>query len=995
MGRAFGTRLAATAAVLLCLGGDAAAQYFGRNKVQYDRDNVRVFATEHFDVYYASEDVAAAQIAGRLAERWYTRLAKVFDHTLRGRQPLVLYTSHRRFEQTNVHGGLIDESTGGFTDSRKRRIVLPFAATLAETDHVLGHEIVHAFQFDIADQSRSTLAVPLWFVEGMAEYLTLGPDDAQTAMWMRDAVRSDRLPAIKDLSSPRYFPYRWGAAVWTHLVEQYGEELPRRALRARRDVKRRLEELTGRSLAQLSESWHASLREKHGGRLAGGERQAPLLSNRAGGGRLNLAAALSPDGRRVVFLSERDQFSIDLYLADATDGRIIRRLVTTAANAEFESLQYLHSAGSWDPAGSRFAIGTVKGGRPALLLIDVDRGGQPDEIALPEFDEVYSPTWSPDGRQIAFSAMKGGMTDLAAVDLVSGERRRLTEDAYADLQPAWSPDGRSIAFTTDRFTTSLPRLAFGTYRVALLDVGTGGIRQLPGIAAANQLDPAWGPGERLYFVSDPDGIGNVFRLELSSGQLYRVTDVETGVSGVTRVSPMLSVSSTTGALAYTTFHDSGYEIYKIDADSGVGTPVGATDPSDSTVGAAVVSEPIEPVPPLPSVATAARARPSPYRPKLSLEGIGSPYFSAGGGPVGGYVAAGASLLFGDLLGDQQLLTAVHISSHLDESAVGALYVNRASRWNWGLTAQQTPDLRLRTTGITTDAGNPGVLTRERDRLIWTNRELGGFVAYPFNRSLRIELSGGARQISFERERRTEVISLRSGRLVEQDTTPLGSAPSVGMATAGVALIGDTALFGATGPMLGSRYRLQADTAVGGLTYTTVLADYRRYLMPVRPYTLAVRLVHSGRYGEDAADFRLRDSYVGSSALVRGYDFNSVVDAACPGGSADCPALNTLLASRLVAVKLELRVPLWSTLTTSSRVRYGPLPIDVFAFADAGAGWRGEQRFGPGGTDGTIVRSVGAGIRANIFGLIFEAAAIRPLDLKASRWGFGFSLRPGF
>ena len=60
---------------------------------------------------------------------------------------------------------------------------------------------------------------------------------------------------------------------------------------------------------------------------------APIISDRRGGGRLNLAASLSPDGRRMVFLSERDQFSIDLYLADAATGRVIRKLLTTATNA--------------------------------------------------------------------------------------------------------------------------------------------------------------------------------------------------------------------------------------------------------------------------------------------------------------------------------------------------------------------------------------------------------------------------------------------------------------------------------------------------------------------------------------------------------------------------------------------------------------------------------------------------------------------------------------
>jgi hypothetical protein len=191
------------AAILCSCPAGAGAQYFGRNKVQYDQADVRVLATEHFDLYYPREDLSAALVAGRLAERWHTRLSKVLQHTLRGRQPLILYASHRTFEQTNVWSGLIDERTGGFTESRKRRIVIPFAATLAETDHVLGHEIVHAFQYDISDQSRSPLDVPLWFVEGMAEYLTLGADDS--ADRHVDARRRvERAPA----GYPRFLPHR-------------------------------------------------------------------------------------------------------------------------------------------------------------------------------------------------------------------------------------------------------------------------------------------------------------------------------------------------------------------------------------------------------------------------------------------------------------------------------------------------------------------------------------------------------------------------------------------------------------------------------------------------------------------------------------------------------------------------------------------------------------------------------------------------------------------
>ena len=285
-----------------------------------------VLATDHFDIYYSQEDAAAAALAARMAERWHARLTAVLEHTLRGRQPIVLYGSHRRFEQTNVYGGLIDESTGGFTDSRKRRIVLPFAASLADTDHVLGHEIVHAFQFDIADEHRSPLGVPLWFVEGMAEYLTLGAGDPQTAMWMRDAVQAEKLPAIKELSRRRAtFPI--AGARRCGRTSSIGSAPTCRHARCARSATSSA--ACSKSPASRSRRCRPAGTRRCASSMRRRARPASpaLISNRRGGGRLNLAASLSPDGRRMVFLSERDQFSIDLYLADAVTGRVIRQAV--------------------------------------------------------------------------------------------------------------------------------------------------------------------------------------------------------------------------------------------------------------------------------------------------------------------------------------------------------------------------------------------------------------------------------------------------------------------------------------------------------------------------------------------------------------------------------------------------------------------------------------------------------------------------------------------
>src|SRR6185503_14600701 len=145
----------AAVALTLTFAASASAQYFGQNKVQSTKFRYQILKTDHFDIYFYPEEREGAEIAARMAERWLARLEGIFDYTLRGRQPLVLYASHPDFEQTNVIQGQLGEGTGGVTEPVRRRIVLPFGGPLGDTDHVIGHELVHAFQFDITTGRQS------------------------------------------------------------------------------------------------------------------------------------------------------------------------------------------------------------------------------------------------------------------------------------------------------------------------------------------------------------------------------------------------------------------------------------------------------------------------------------------------------------------------------------------------------------------------------------------------------------------------------------------------------------------------------------------------------------------------------------------------------------------------------------------------------------------------------------------------------------------------
>src|SRR5206468_3225447 len=146
-------------------------------------------------------------------------------------------------------------------------------------------------------------------------------------------------------------------------------------------------------------------------------------------------------------------------------------------------------------------------------------------------------------------------------------------------------------------------------------------------------------------------------------------------------------------LAYSVFNDSGYEIHTIDPGSDLEGQPAPSQSSSSTISVPSRTEETAPVPQLPSIVDPGQtASPRKYRPTLGLEALGMPYFSAGGGAFGTSVQGGSSFLFGDLLGDRQLFTAIHVSSLLDESAFMATYLDRGSRLNWGVTFSQVPQV---------------------------------------------------------------------------------------------------------------------------------------------------------------------------------------------------------------------------------------------------------------------------------------------------------------
>ena len=991
-------------APLLAQGG-----YFGRNKVQYQEFDFKLLQTDHFDLYFYPEEEEGARMASRLAERWYARLSTLLNHELRGRQPLILYASGPHFRQTNAIEGELGEGTGGVTEAAKRRIILPFAGPIESTDHVLGHELVHAFQYDITNTNansgaNSALSLPLWFIEGMAEYLSIGPVDPHTAMWMRDAARREKLPEIKKLEDPRFFPYRYGQALWAFIGGKYGDRAIGDLLRAsigRGGYDAAFQQILGVDSKQLSTEWHAAEIAAYRPIAEATKMPAgfarPLITKQHSGGEMNVSPELSPDGSRLMFFSERDLFSIDLYLADARTGKIIRKITDTATDPHFESLQFLTSAGAWDSTGKRFVFPGISKGKPILVIVNADSGKREREISVKELDEVFNPAWSPDGNLIAFSGLVGGFNDLFVYDLAANTLRRLTTDAFAELDPAWSPDGRQVAFSTDRFSTKLPALEAGSLRLAVMDVRSGAVREAGGFDGVKNISPQWSTdGRSLYFLADRQGITNIYRTTIDGGAPAQITNILTGVSGITALSPALSIGN--GRVVFSAYEDDGYNIYALETgDALAGTPLvqlpvdaGVLPPRRAGAGpvfSALRNESI-------GLPAAAPANPQPYKSKLSLDYAGQPAIGVGTDPFGTYASGGVSLLFSDILGNHVVATSAQVTSRFDEFGGSAFYLNRRHRWNWGVGVDQTPYIsRGYQTGYDTLAGQDVYVEREY-RIKQTDRGVSGVVAYPFSAAQRVEVSGGLRQLSLTQDVTDRLFDL-SGQQLSEDTTDLASFPTLNLAQTSAALVYDTSISGLTSPIKGSRYRLELSQSAGSLRYTGVLADVRTYVMPFRPYTFALRGLYYGRYGGSAEDERLPTLYLGYPGLVRGYDPGSFQAGEC-GTQVDgsCPAFDRLIGSRVAIGNAELRFPLWGAFGGDRF--YGPIPVELAVFSDVGLAWGRTSRPTFSGGDRKPVSSVGAAARINLLGFaVAEIDYVRPLDRPRRGWVWQFNLSPGF
>ena len=971
------------------------AQAFGKNKITGQRFDWHIHRTEHFDIHYYPSEAKLVPIMAAIAEEAYEQHSEDFEHELQDRTPLILYKSHKDFQETNIILQELHEGIGGFAELFKHRIVIPFTGSLEAFREVIFHELIHIFQYDIIYQKPHAriysgeflYSPPLWFIEGMADYFA-EDNDAIGEMVVRDASMNNNivpLPQLQNfnrLSSP-FVGYKLGQLAVAYLTETYGREKIAEILQGLRqsrtkDIDRVFREVLGVELEEFDKAWRQTMRKRYWPLIVDRELPDLVAKNLTEEARYshNIKPVWSPSGDIIAYVTGNDGF-LEIVLMSAKTGERIERVTKQFFREKYEEIRTDFSGFgrslAWAPDGDRIAFVAKHHDANYLLEVNILTEELTQYFKL-DYDNVTSPDYDGSGERIIFSALKEGQTDLYIIELLTGEIERLTFDPFNDTHPSWHPTTRKIVYTSERG---------GKNRLVLIDLNYGTERVLTD-GTYNTISPTWTPdGESILFCSDRQSIYDVYKLEIvakASVGAETVTETETQPQPgqqtrntadevslfteddrtelanrmwqvkLTRLTNMMtgcfnpSLSPDGKQLLFSAYQNGKYDVCTMQVSKTTQEKVETTDIAEPSL--ILTAEE-------PENYRIARRKYS-TKSSFALDAI-FPNFTFG---ADGILRSTVQIVGSDMLGNHRIgVSVMNQSSYLAPDFI-AQYGFLTHRTDVGAMVYNYHEYHIL-----------GGIQRRRG-ILQRITGLGAYLNYPFDRYHRLDLNFSmySQPFSFN----------------YQTSQPLDPYDDRGLLTTGsIAFVGDTTMWREWSPYTGSRYRIELEqsfSALGSeLSLTNVIFDARRYFGVGRRSTIAARLLLGGSFGGDKSYF-----YLGGIDTIRGYDYEALV------------------GTRIGLINLEVRIPLIDALHFGWPVRWSIGGIRGIAFADLGCAWS-DWQYGPENRFDIFVRdeqekrirlddvkaSIGIGMRLQLGVFSVDFAAARNTDFTRLEPGFKY------
>ena len=808
-------------------------QYFGKNKVKYKNMNWKMVETPHFNIYYYNGGEYLAEFAANVAEDSYREISYDLSWDLKKKIPILVYDSHNDFQQTNVTPGIIEEQVGGFTEIYKSRIVVPFDGSYEEFRHVINHELTHAFQYDILYGkntastiiSQVTTDIPLWFIEGMAEYESRWLDP-ETDIFMRDLILNGEYIKIQDLwMYGGYLIYKEGQMIEYYLTQTFGKKILGDILfkcKTEKSFEKAVKSSTGLTLEELDGEIRTFLRKRYFSYYDNKSEYTQFSSRITKCDStyfLNAGGSISPNGNYTAFFSDRTgRYSV--YLKNIFTNKT-KLIIGGEKTRDYEQMHILRPYIGWFPDSKSFAFVTKSGSRDCIHIYNLRKKKVVKRISF-DLNAIYSPSVSPDGKTMVFTGIRNGMEDIYMVRLKDDKNyRRLTFDKYDDREPVFYDDS-TIIFVSDRPKDN--EWVYGEYSIWAYNINNDSLYEVMNKKFHNISKPAVYKNN-IYFTSNDEGFGNIFRLNYDRGIVEKITDVLCGISNV-------SVSKNGKWAVFDGVKGMRKDLYLIKDISLLKpkkfTPVAYNMRYTKNIGI---------------VYKKTKAR-TVFNADIMMGYLG--YSSYGG-------AFGQGLfLFSDLYGDNELLVQMDLGSYnILNGNYYAQYMNLKHRFNLGIALNKYTSTNYYSNPIAVMLNN--------------NYGIALYADLPFDKFNRIEET-----INYN----YYVDSLFIYDQTEEQFY-LNGIYSYHSLFPSIAFVHDDALDSYMGYVSGNLFRLELQRSLvfnrrDMMDFYYLFLDYRHYSTFFKRYTLATRLIGDAGGGIDASRFTIS----GVDGL-RGYDYGDI------------------------------------------------------------------------------------------------------------------------
>ncbi|WP_041448520.1 PD40 domain-containing protein [Anaeromyxobacter sp. Fw109-5] len=690
-------------------------------------------------LYYYRNERAQAERALPAIQSAYARLVDQFHYNPTKRIPYILYATQREFQTQNVFA--VTESVLGVTSPEDLKMSVPYFGDHARFTEVSTHEMVHQFTIQKlleaagAEEMTSPIAfLPLWFIEGIAEYYTKGGIDVETDLYLRDLVWNpdprrgyDVLPFGEDRIRGYIPTYKLGQARIAFIADQYGREKIQAFLEnayllgdggtgfggggssggTTRNFGGLVRRVLNEPIEQVDARWRAWLKRRYYPQYLEAKHDLSQLREVR---RLPAEPedfVSSADGNVLLFRGiDRRKGRARLYLMDVRNPRSAIEIVSDSAPG-FESLHPIEygviglghgilAFSAQDGIGDRLHVQRfrhrVKEGRPPRIELGRRRKLDVRAPSGAPFIQIADPAFSPDGSQIAFAGVStDGQSDVYVVSVKGGEAKRLTNDFYVEKDVAWGADG--IYCSSDATD-------HGRMNLFRLDPSSGARTRLT-TGPSTDRGPFPQEDGSVLFSSDVAGKPDLYRLK--DGSIQRITDFTTGLT-----SPGPSPKGR-GVFA-STFYGGFFKLVEVPKVAWLEQPGVAVAPPAGDV-----------------LAIPEAAWPDDVKDYESLS-IRNWKPEAGfvyGGGAGSSVAGRAAVLFSDMLRDNILYVDLSVYGSFDYTQGLALFENRAQRLAWILGGFHFVQQNL-------DRLDPNLAYYQRDFGVV------GALRYPLDRFRRVE-----------------------------------------------------------------------------------------------------------------------------------------------------------------------------------------------------------------------------------------------------------------